>query len=137
MYCVCAGALEMGMFEWESLQFSFSSWADSCQGGSSVSTSHLYRLHVVWLLLQQLWRRENLNTGCTPRIIHSDIKSENILLIKTMVAKVADFGLSMLGADQDINWKTYVTTKVVHAPIWRRPSKHVECSRSPQKSTID
>ncbi|KAG0630412.1 hypothetical protein M758_1G176500 [Ceratodon purpureus] len=55
---------------------------------------------------------EYLHTGCHPRIIHRDIKSQNILLTKTMVAKVADFGLSKLGADQDNISKTHVTTMV-------------------------
>lgn len=53
-----------------------------------------------------------MHTGCSPRIIHRDIKSQNILLTKSMVAKVADFGLSKLGADQENMYKTHVTTMV-------------------------
>jgi serine/threonine protein kinase len=57
---------------------------------------------------------EYLHTLCSPRIIHRDIKSESILLTRTMVAKVADFGLSRWGADEDTStWKTHVTTKVM------------------------
>ena len=42
---------------------------------------------------------EYLHTLCSPRIIHRDIKSENILLTRTMVPKVANFGLSRWSAD--------------------------------------
>jgi serine/threonine protein kinase len=56
---------------------------------------------------------EYLHTLCSPRIIHRDVKSENILITKTMVAKVSDFGLSRVGTDQDNNHKTHVTTKVM------------------------
>ncbi|KAG6557909.1 hypothetical protein Mapa_000087 [Marchantia paleacea] len=44
---------------------------------------------------------EYLHNDCIPKIIHRDIKSNNILLNDKLMSKVADFGISKLAPDVD------------------------------------
>ncbi|CAK9266691.1 unnamed protein product, partial [Sphagnum jensenii] len=65
------------------------------------------RLHIALNASQGL---EYLHSGCNPIIIHSDVKTKNILLPSDMKnGKVADFGLSRLIYGENI---THVTTNV-------------------------
>ncbi|XP_071691787.1 proline-rich receptor-like protein kinase PERK4 [Rutidosis leptorrhynchoides] len=50
-----------------------------------------------------------LHEDCNPRIIHRDIKAANILIDNHYEAKVADFGLAKLSAEEN----THVSTRVM------------------------
>ena len=49
-----------------------------------------------------------LHHDCTPRIVHRDIKSSNILLDRSLEPHVSDFGLAKLLVDDDAHVTTVV-----------------------------
>lgn len=49
-----------------------------------------------------------LHHDCSPKIVHRDIKSSNILLDENLEPRVSDFGLAKLLVDEDAHVTTVV-----------------------------
>jgi serine/threonine protein kinase len=57
-----------------------------------------------------------LHHDCTPAIIHRDIKSTNILLDEDYEAKIADFGIARVAAENSDEFSCFAGTHGYLAP---------------------
>ncbi|KAF5730131.1 hypothetical protein HS088_TW20G00501 [Tripterygium wilfordii] len=72
-----------------------------------------------------------LHHDCSPKIIHRDIKSSNILLDESLEPRVSDFGLAKLLVDED----AHVTTVVAGTFGYLAP-EYLQSGRATEKSDV-
>ena len=93
------------------------------------SSDTSYKFKIVWYfqilliicrdqLLTFFEGLEYLHIGCRPSMVHSDVKSTNILLDQQLTAKIADFGLSR---SFQLGDESHISTVVAGTPGYLDP----------------
>lgn len=75
---------------------------------------------------------EYLHKSCQPPLIHRDVKTKNILLSANLEAKICDFGLSKVFADE---FMTHITTQPAGTLGYLDP-EYYNTSRLSEKSDV-
>jgi serine/threonine protein kinase len=96
-------------------------------GGSFINWGNRLRI-----ALEAALGLEYLHSGCTPPIVHRDIKTTNILLDEQLKAKLADFGLSR---SFPIGGETHISTVVAGTPGYLDP-EYYQTTRLGEKSDV-
>ena len=95
--------------------------AKNSGGGSTrFVPSYTVELESIRLVLQESFciGLEYLHIGCTPPMVHRDVKTTNILLDEHYKAKLADFGLSR---SFPVGGETHVSTVIAGTPGYLDP----------------
>ncbi|XP_062199184.1 probable LRR receptor-like serine/threonine-protein kinase At1g51810 isoform X2 [Phragmites australis] len=86
----------------------------------------------VQVMLEAAQGLDYLHKGCSPRIIHRDVKSSNILLGQNLQAKIADLGLSKTYLSDD---QTHISTTAAGTAGYIDP-EHYLTGRLTERSDV-
>ncbi|KAK9667699.1 hypothetical protein RND81_13G005200 [Saponaria officinalis] len=109
---------------------------DYLPGGSLDEALHERSDHLDWdarlnILVGSAKGLAYLHHDCSPRIIHRDIKSSNILLDANLDARVSDFGLAKLLKDEE----SHITTIVAGTFGYLAP-EYMQSGRATEKTDV-
>ncbi|KAG9452902.1 hypothetical protein H6P81_005806 [Aristolochia fimbriata] len=109
---------------------------DFLPGGSLDEVLHERSEHLEWdarvnIIIGAAKGLSYLHHDCSPRIIHRDIKSSNILLDGNLEARVSDFGLAKLLEDEE----SHITTIVAGTFGYLAP-EYMQSGRATEKTDV-